>query len=172
MSLILKETSISARLYKWYWNTDKLPDNLCNYFWALVIAYIGFIPCVLLTLPALIVDWYYDKKIYRNVFDENFGLSFGCYLVLFLIICIPFGVYGLFHLAPKQPIMQMVGIIEIIMIIFFTFIWLFRKAFDYILKSKIPKENKPNLVVEYFKSVKGKYCPQIIWKKGAEQLWI
>jgi hypothetical protein len=51
MEINLNKNSITAKLYRWFYNVDTLPQNLCPYFWKVVIMYL-LLP--FLGIPALI----------------------------------------------------------------------------------------------------------------------
>lgn len=57
----LKLNSLSARLYRYFYETNKMPNSLCTYFWKLVIAYLLIIPLEIIGLPFTIYIKFFDK---------------------------------------------------------------------------------------------------------------
>ena len=57
----LNSNSISSKLYRWFYGTKELPNNLCPYFWKLVLAWLVLIPYSLVCLPVILTE-IYDKE--------------------------------------------------------------------------------------------------------------
>lgn len=90
MKLTLNIHGSLAKFYREFYNRTKLPNNLCNYFWSLVLAFI-FLPFV---YPVLIINriffpYYYDKDMYKEYREsaERVSTIFGL-LINFLFIAI------------------------------------------------------------------------------------
>jgi hypothetical protein len=93
--MILNHNSISARLYRWFYETGIMPNNLCPYFWKLVIAYTFALPLLILTLPHTILQ---EEK-YSSA--PRIGYSIFFYLITFIAISM-LSVFGLFFVTPEE----------------------------------------------------------------------
>jgi len=175
----LNLNSISSKLYRWFYGTKELPNNLCPYFWKLVLAWLVLIPYSLVCLPVILTE-IYDKeyKYNDNSTGKRIGLSVLVYGTIFCIICM-ISVFGLFFIKPEKD-----GLYEF-MAFFGVFVWLVAivigviegtkalKEWNYRRKIKYdeygrriwnePKEEKTYLVVEFAKAKYNKYCPKIDW---------
>lgn len=155
----LSTKSWHAMLYNWVYR-DNLPNNLCPYFWKIIIGLILVIPFTILALPILIyslIDKYVDDDM--NLFMQGIA-GFFIYLVLGIcfIILSPFlNMIGMN--LPQQLISGgwfLIGFIGSCGIIA-----LIKKSRE---KSK-SKEKSPNIFKEFIKAKYNKYCPKIDWKK-------
>jgi hypothetical protein len=77
----LKSNSISARLYRYFYGTEIMPTSLCNYFWALVLAYLLIIPLEIFGLVGTLISY---KLILRPV---TITPIFKCVLSFFTFMC-------------------------------------------------------------------------------------
>lgn len=83
----LKENSITARLYKWFYNVNQLPQSLCPYFWKLVLMGLLIIPYVIASAPVLI--WSIFEKDADGVsIGEKLGVSFIIYCGIVASFCL------------------------------------------------------------------------------------
>jgi len=87
----LSSTTLVARLYRWFYNQDKMPTNLCPYFWRLVLMWILIIPLSLLSFIGLFLTRF-DK----TTWGERIGLSMGAYMTIIAISHMIFVVVWLF----------------------------------------------------------------------------
>ena len=182
----LNTNGVSARLYRWFYLTDRMPQSLCPYFWKLVIAYIFALPVGIIALPMRVTKT-------DDEFD-NFGerLFFGAFLwvlfaLAFAIVVGPISTIFIGILNDKSFLshIQVIGFISLFtgITIAFTYgiIYLFekrkqakrRKKSEYIWNDKgdyipnpeyVPYTPKPNIIVEFIKAAYNKYCPKIDWK--------
>jgi len=84
----LNQNSITTRLYKWFYNTEELPQSLCPYFWKLTLMLLLIIPYSIITLPVLIVNKF-DNDYDSASFGEKLGVSiilWGCVLIILLLL--------------------------------------------------------------------------------------
>ena len=151
----LNRNSFSARVYRAYYQEEIMPNNLCSYFWSLVLAYITFIPLEIWGLPYTILSLFIKKA-------PKVAPFFKAVISLFML-----GVSVALWLA-LAPITQYINIkwtkkdiecgifldIIIFIIIMVYYIPIIRHKFKY--KSK-------NLVIEYLKSKISGICPRITW---------
>lgn len=160
----LSTNSLSAKLYRWFYDQNEMPNNLCPYFWKLVIMYILIIPYVIITLPSQIVF-----KFEQNDKETNIAMSIFLFLLIFVIICmISVPVILLFDLNPNEFWRNIFsgGVISWVFLItigiYYGFKYLFQK-----LKQKLNETEKKNsyILVEFVKAKYNKYCPKIDWDK-------
>jgi|LakMenEpi03Aug12_release.lakeMendotaPanAssembly.Ray.scaffolds.fasta_scaffold1349556_1 hypothetical protein len=174
--MTLNQNSTSARLYKWLYGTQDLPNNLCPYFWKVVLAYLVIVPYILLALPYLIVLAIYKESSKDDSFGKRIGIGFVLY---FSIWCAASALcfIAMFFVTPTRhslyEFMSLMG----------SLIWLIglvlggnhlwdeykeRKRTSRIRYNeygyRIYEEPKSNLIVEFVKAKYGKYCPKINWK--------
>lgn len=72
MQITLNIHSTLAKFYRAFWNKTELPNNLCSYFWSLLIAFV-FLP---FTFPAVILNeilipFYYSEHKKKYEIKEN-----------------------------------------------------------------------------------------------------
>jgi len=185
----LKHNSISARLYRWFYMTEQMPQTLCPYFWKLVIMWIFIVPVYTVCLPMTISD-----KISKDdtKLDEwfpriiiNLLLWFMLFLVATMIFSLSYFIWGMF---PKESIyahIQLTGIMGwfgsiIIGLVLLTihiaqkrkemkrrrmskYVW--DENGDYVTNPDyVEYEEKPNIIIEFIKAKYNKYCPKINWE--------
>jgi len=183
----LNENSFSANVYKTFFETCDLPQTTCDYVPRLALAFIGSIllyPLVtIFYIPLFIIALFKDelRLSYKENKIPNSSLGLGIYIIAFLIYCaIEFIclITGYTIIALNNSffkIAQQIGSLVTIAIIF-TICWLFvvwvaskienrknKKLFEPIV------EKKPNLIKEYYKSRKEKYCMKIEWLKESKE---
>jgi hypothetical protein len=163
--------SIHARLYKFTYD-DKLPNDLCPYFWKFVFALVVFIPNFIIQLPAKIL--YFFMKKYKKDFTSRYtpggGRSVGllCYVGIFIIYMYLYGliewikmIFNTYSYSTPAAHFTMI-ITGLTAVIFLTI--LFAKY----IKKKVDgfdcdKQKKSNIIKDFIKSKKEKYCPKIEW---------
>jgi hypothetical protein len=147
--------------YVWLWNytyNEKLPSNLCPFFWKLVLAIILFIPNFILRLP-LVIGNIFNKKI------EKESSALGGF-IWFLLYSFTLMTYTLFHFfmylfdadSYDSSAALCGGIVLVSLGIIIIYYYLYNKS--YYLENTL----KNNIIISYTKSVYGKYCPRINWK--------
>jgi hypothetical protein len=168
--MILNHNSISARLYRWFYETNIMPNNLCPYFWKLAIAYTFALPLLILTLPYIVLH----AEKYSSA--PRIGYSILFYLITFTVISM-ISVFGLYFVTPEENTfyiwMVAFGIMAWILVFVFCGLLLINKlvtkwrSYRYYKKynSDKPKTAKVNLIVEMVKAKYRKYCPKIDWTK-------
>jgi hypothetical protein len=177
----LNSNSISSKLYRWFYGTKELPNNLCPYFWKLVLAWLVLIPYSLVCLPVIITE-ILDKD-YRyndNSTGKRIGLSVITYALLFGI-CSMIAFIGVFFIKPEKDtlyeVMALGGFVLWALGFIFGIIEGTKALKEWNQTRKIkydengyriwdqPKEEKTYLVVEFIKAKYYKYCPKIEWVK-------
>ena len=175
----LNSNSISSNLYRWFYATNDLPNNLCPYFWKLVLAWLVLIPYSIVCLPVIISelvdkDYCYDN----NSTGSRIGYSVLVYAGLFGILCM-LSVFGCFFTLPEKDTFYMFlvtlgSMIWLIAIVFGSIEgvksfreWNYRRKIKYDKDGyriwNEPKQQKTYLVVEFAKAKYNKYCPKIDW---------
>ena len=160
----LSTNSLSAKLYRWFYNQNKMPNNLCPYFWKLVIMYILIIPYFIITLPSQIL-----YKFEKNDIQINLGYSLVLYFIIFLIVCIAsVPILLLFDLNPNEFWKNIFGygVLSWVVLIVFGIYHGFKYLLRYLKQNpnETQKENS-NILVEFVKAKYNKYCPKINWDK-------
>ena len=147
--------------YVWLWKytyNEKLPSNLCPFFWKLILAIILFIPNFILRLPLVIGSIFY-KRI------EKESSALGIIIWIILVFCM-FITYSLFHFimylfdaySYDSGAALCGGVILVSLGVVVICNYLCNKS--YYLENNL----KNNIIISYTKSIYGKYCPKINWK--------
>jgi len=176
----LNLNGISARLYRWFYATNGMPQTLCPYFWKLVIAYMLFIPWAIITLPSRVFDVEADtggERVFVSVLLWGMILASICVLSTLSLFWGMDGEKtilgamqraGLFTLCLVTLVSMTFGAVYLVKYIqdrkrqkHREYIW--DDMGDYI-KNPAYVEPKPNLVKEFVKAKYNKYCPKIDWK--------
>jgi hypothetical protein len=79
--------SINARLYRDFYDTNKMPKGLCEYSWKSLIMYLGIIPATLFSFPMFI--WYFIQVIVSK--DKKMGWDFSTRFIFSMFIYIIIG---------------------------------------------------------------------------------
>ena len=165
--MILNHNSISAKLYRWFYGTHIMPNNLCPYFWKLVIAYTFALPVLILSLPQIIVskgkDW--------DTLANRIIVGIIAYVLLLGAISM-LSVFGLFFVLPEKnswyATMLAIGISLWTISVVVGVPYLINKLLEKWKErryNRYPEEPKVNIIVEMVKAKYHKYCPKIDWKK-------
>jgi hypothetical protein len=179
----LNHNSISARLYRWFYMKEGMPQNLCPYFWKLVIMWILIIPYGLLSLPVII-----GKNEIKEWGVRPLAGAFGwgiLFIIFVAIFPITYLFWGWFDSKTLFGSWQLAGIFvwSIILIGSVTwgileFIkrgvekkrhikeeWIYDEYGDYVRNPDyVPFEARPNIIKEFIKAKYNKYCPKIDWE--------
>ena len=176
----LNKNSFTSRLYKWFYGVSEyqgLPNNLCPYFWKVVLMYLTFIPYVLFSIPVVVYDLF-DKN-YSNgdrKTGERLGVSCGVYIGLFWVTALITAIVGFFtHIEEKSfwEFCQVTGRIVWFGLIVFGVIegskhlreWSTtdKGYYDETQDKWVVKKAKVNMTAEFIKAKYNKYCPKIDW---------
>lgn len=175
----LNSNSISSKLYRWFYGTNDLPNNLCPYFWKLVLAWLVLIPYSLVCAPVIILELT-DKNYKYTTNSTGKRIGFGI-LIYFILFCISsmLSVIGCFFITPEKytfyAFMVTLGFMVWAVAIVVGVIEGYKafKEWNYRRKIKYnedgyriwdePKEERTYLVVEFAKAKYNKYCPKIDW---------
>lgn len=183
-----KTNSISAKLYCWFYgkHIHQLPNNLCPYFWKLVLAWTLLIPyslfCGLYILTQEIFDSKYENGDHKTT--ERIGISVminGFIFILFLMINVIIANFVDYDHKSFLYGMIVPGIIIWVFVIGFGTYYGIDALIEHIKESRIPrdengwriypepKEKTPNLLIEFIKAKYGEYCPRIEWDDNRKQ---
>jgi hypothetical protein len=175
----LNSNSISSKLYRWFYGTNVLPNNLCPYFWKLVLAWLVLIPYSLVGLPSIIMEITDKDYKYNDVSTgKRIGIGSLVYVLIFFVGCMLSFIGWFFVLPEKESFYSFTGTIGALLWFVSIVIGVIEGVTalkDRNRKRKIkydengrriwsePKEEKTYLVVEFAKAKYNKYCPKIDW---------
>jgi len=153
--------------YVWLWEytyAEDLPNNLCPFFWKLIVAMLLFIPNVIFRIPVTIFNLFATYPIKRG--DDRTGNGIGTWLVLFAIVTIIALNYYLFLwlMGDDKALAWAMGAIlmdTMILTVLIKIIWDQNYIGD-ILAYKASY----NMLVIFTKSWYNKHCPRINWKEN------
>ena len=176
----LKRNSISAKVYRNFYETSHMPESLCPYFWKLVAAW----PITILFLPLLIPFWIVDKFYEgseRMPFPAQAFLGLLMYVVLFSVFCVGVTISSIWithYQGPDWYDWYIAGFVVIFIALVGRAVFLISKLKERRRQKRIESrydengnyiyteeaELKPNILVEFIKAKYNKYCPKIDWK--------
>jgi len=180
----LNENSITARLYKWFYYTTKLPQSLCPYFWKLLFMILAIVPYTIISLPFLIFTIIFPK--YKRKLDKYgeyayhktssdlignglIGYALICYAIM---LCLPLFLFAdnptLYTETIKVGFVTwgsaIIGAIIVGMI--YLIDYLNQRKYRYVsLSDRNNKYNQSSIITEFVKAKYNKYCPKINWYK-------
>ena len=174
----LDHNSLSARLYRWFYQVYDMPSNLCPYFWKLAFMYLVIIPYSIIVLPKIIFKndpGSDDVRIISSLLI--WAMAFFGFTAIYSIVT-----YLIWGVGSKDSLMlglQKVGLIALItstvvliMLGIFNIkpskrnqkrIWS-DEEYDYIDNP----DYRPSffaITKEFIKAKYYKYCPKIDWTK-------
>lgn len=179
----LEKNSLSARVYRDFYNTKDMPQSLCPYFWKLLFAWPFTVLFALFALPIWLVERRGKKTHVPMVGKAFFGLVLYATIVLIFSIGVAISAYWITYYNGTPwfefyKIGVLTGLLSIVvMIVFGIFILIdkirdrayykaMRNAYDE-NGNWIPEENRPktkgNILIEFIKGAYLKYCPKIDW---------
>ena len=176
----LNKNSVTSRLYKWFYGVSEwqgLPNNLCPYFWKVVLMYLTFIPYVLFSIPVVVYDLF-DKN-YSNgdrKTGERLGVSVGIYIALFILATLISAILALFIKVEKDTLFEflvvggclfwtgliVIGVIEGVKHLR-EYTTTNDSYYDEQQDKWVTKKTKVNMTAEFIKAKYNKYCPKIDW---------
>lgn len=165
----LNSKSFSARLYRWFYAHNKMPNNLCPYFWKLFVAYILALPVFIVTLPYEICWGKFGKD--HETLGAKLGLSLVCYLIVVAAMTLlsPLCLLIYSNIAEDSILHKIIG--------GGIFLWFLAIGvslgllIEYLVKrlrdrnETSNKTKNKNIVVEFVKAKYNKYCPKIDWNE-------
>lgn len=164
------KNSWHTKIYQLTFANGSLPNNLCPYFWKLVVAIIVFVLWGWFYIPAFIANRIVSKiekeddklGAEKGFFSIFFGIALAINFILYLLLsCVLFWIY------PHDQIWQLGGALTATLLTVIGIILLveWRKR----IREKNPKKTamvkkKPNIFVEFVKAKYNRYCPKIEWQ--------
>ena len=163
--MTLNYNSLNAKLYRYFYDADSMPDSICPYFWKLLMAWVFVIPVSLFSFPAVIAE---------IITKQSYGLgrlfmSVVLYMALYCIVSMVFTVLIFTnHYDSESIIVKMgsAGILIWVVAIVITVI-----AILELIQKKSQVEHLRNsdkvsdsVIIGFVKSKYNKYCARITWK--------
>lgn len=171
----LNINSVSARLYRWFYATAKMPQSLCPYFWKLVLMWVFILPYTILSLPVILMDL---KDPDSRTTGERPGIGAIIWFILGMTICM-LSWLGLFFVLPTKDSIYMhmltAGGIGWLFTIVIGGIALFKWAKEKWENRNVkydengyriwtrPEPKQDSILVSFVKAKYNKYCPKIDW---------
>lgn len=174
----LNSNSLIAKLYRWFYKQNEMPNSLCPYFWKMIMMYVLIIPYSIISLPQIIFELITKER------SEGPRMALGAILyimlffgltIIFTLITLP--IWGYFPSDSIGITFQITGSIGFLggLSVLFTHLiityrqnrtrkFIFDKKTDGYIRNPKYKGEKPNLVKEFIKAKYNKYCPKINWK--------
>lgn len=174
----LNINSASARLYRWFYMTQSMPQSLCPYFWKLVLMWVFILPYAILSLPVLLVDSK-DSISGADRISARIGIGIIWWFLIGFVVCMLSPIGLIFSSPQKDSVfmnMLMIGTLCWTCLIIFGCIELFKWAKAKWRNRHVKydengwriwepvNEKEPNIVKEFIKAKYNKYCPKIEWK--------
>jgi hypothetical protein len=177
----LNINSVTARLYRWFYATAKMPQSLCPYFWKLGLMWVFIIPYSVISLPTILMDLRMPDD--RGTF-ERIGVGGITWVMLGMLACMLSWI-GLFFAEPAKDGFWIhaiaIGLIGWGAATVFGVAGLFKWSKEkwenrhvkydkngYRIWEPV-KEKEPSLVVEFIKATYNKYCPKIDWTYNTDR---
>lgn len=156
--MTLDSNSAIAKYYRWFYATQKLPNNLCPYFWKLLIAVV----CA----PLAIIIYTFKKVAVLGII-MSWVLKVA--MILWCSIIVLFYLYA--HVQLILAVFDYYGYdseaANIALVLDCTIAVIFAIGFT------ISHFSQKNYVaVEFVKAKYNRYCPQINWNSNPQQLTI
>ena len=159
----LNRNSNLSKIYRWFYNEWRMPSNLCPYFWKLVLMFVLILPSAILSLPHTAY-----QKFDRDSHNPIFGL-FG-WGVLWIVFCVLVAISSLFIHYDKHSFMlcsSVTGWMTMMLLsltgLVLSIIHLREKYIEKRAQNHC-EEEPSNIISEFIKAKRNKYCPQITWK--------
>ena len=172
----LSKHTFSSKIYRYFYCTNNLPQNLCPYFWKLFLSIFLIIPLSIFRIPAGLLGEY--KEILTSNYEENLlksslGISLGVWIFIFLFLCVLSSIQFFWMPFTDDTFIGFCGIfgLVILFVLFIAFlVWLIKSIKFFMYKKRnIKRKMKPdkvkpvNLITEFIKAKYHKYCPRIEW---------
>lgn len=175
----LKRNSISARVYRNFYETSRMPESLCPYFWKLVVAW----PLTILFIPLLIPFWIVNKLDGGDnesvAFPAQVLISILMYGAVFCVFCLGVTVSSIWithYQGTNWYGWYVSGFIIMFVALVGSAVFLISKLKEKRRQKRMEsrydengnylptEEPKPNILIEFIKAKYNKYCPKIDWK--------
>lgn len=166
--LQLKENSITAELYRWFYAKKGMPTNLCPYFWKVVIMYTFILPYTLFCLPVIVVKPF--KRFQKDIDTNRILTSLLIYILTLFTSAMVYVIAFLCGVKKIEPLFNfgVVGWVLVVSIAIGAFFGHLKNKWDNMSESDFDEKQKTPkifLIKEFISAKYHKYCPQITWKK-------
>lgn len=158
----LKENSVLSKIYRWFYGLNYMPNNLCEYFWRLVFMFVFIMPSAILSFPYNIIQYVSNKRSNFKLPNNNTPLNgvviwFGLLLISCILVAISL-FFNTYETGSNLDTMSKIGIALLVggSLLFIVI------GIVNLIHSNVT--SKSNIVVEFVKAKKNKYCPKIDWK--------
>jgi len=160
----ISTTNVFTLLYKWFYNTKKLPNNLCPYFWALLFAVLFSIPFILYSIPGVILLLFSKNKKYV----DNDRQKHNIIAILLLIFLASFICAILLWSMGSEGVNSLVAILGVTGSFIIAFILILGSVILIVEynKNKVITTNNGTIIGNFIKAKYNKYCPIITWKNS------
>lgn len=154
--MTLNYNSFNAKLYRYFYDANSMPDSICPYFWKLLMAWVFIIPVSIFSFPAVIGE---------IITKQSYGLgrmffSLILYVVLYCIVSMIFTVMIFFNEYNSESIIVKMGSTGILF-------WLLAIVITVVETVKYIRSNnklEDSVIVGFVKSKYNRYCAKITWK--------
>jgi hypothetical protein len=171
----LNINSSTAKLYRWFYGTSKMPESLCPYFWKLVLMWAFILPYSIVCIPAIVMEKLDPSETFKT--GERAGISFLVWVVIACAISMLFSISLFWYQYPKDTLgmdLQVLGLmlwlIGTAYGIWHGIQWLINEYKDSKIKydedgRRIwnPEPKQDSIIVSFIKASYNKYCPRIDW---------
>lgn len=159
----LNYNSIWAKLYRWFYYTDIMPNSLCSYFWKLVFAVVLSVALFPVYLPGLIINKL-DREFFLDRFGDKVMMGMVVYIGIFIFFITLFSLSIFWIQFPNTSVwshFQIAGLGVFVGIIVVSLMFCLPKIGRSFKNSLF---GKSTLVFQYTKAIFNKVCPKINWK--------
>ena len=160
----LNNDSITARFYRWFYNTKNMPLSLCPYFWQLVWMWVILLPLTILTLPTFLMSRGEEDVTWIS----RIGVSIVMYCFLLFMVTMVLAIIDYFftNFAEGTTLYELAQIgvffwFWVVLFLFFLFLGYLSKKIN--KGKKTLKEDRPSIVLEFIKAKYNKICPRLDW---------
>ena len=169
----LNRNSISAKLNRWFYDENKMPSNLCPYFWKLIAMWIFIIPFSIISIPVIILEKINQEKFYAGNILLKILVSLVLYVGLYGITTMFISLITIWFVSKDIIIHYNYIYIVGTLLDLFGLIWLIYFGVDKIVnyysfkkywKNKEEPKKESSIIKEFIKAKYNKYCPKIDWK--------
>ena len=166
----LNYNSVSSKIYRDFYNTQVMPESLCPYFWALLLA----IPVSIILAPFHLPGRVISNKLVEN---SNFFIKSLCgiiaYILIFSILSIIVFILSAFTVFYKGSLlydMYTIGLLWIFSLIVFIIVAVIFELVDRIkyarrFNKSTRNTESDNIIKEFIKAKYNKHCPKITWNE-------
>lgn len=168
--------SIHAKLYRWFWIKDKMPENLCPYARRSIGMYLLILPYVLLSIPVILIESFIkDNSDKLEKMHQRPIIGVILYFMLFMLYCAGYTLIFIWTanspLSDSNPhkIEFTIGVIIWFFTIFIPSYYGIKLLIQNIKEKRYEKQfkelpEKPdNWLVSFYKAHHDKICPKIDW---------